>query len=145
MGCYWNEPGNYDEGTFDSCHADDVVLPMGECGYCFFSPKVSSLWTCSESTAKIKLNKLVCTSRFTARWNNLYLAPRWTLSKLNDSTWSFANEQVNRNQSDTPRTSAPEIFALCWDQDSWWEVLSWVQSYYRFDGILIILVDFWDR
>jgi hypothetical protein len=28
MGCYWNEPGNYDNG-FDTCAANDVAEPMG--------------------------------------------------------------------------------------------------------------------
>ncbi|GAA5980350.1 hypothetical protein JCM11641_001775 [Rhodosporidiobolus odoratus] len=30
MGCYWNEPGNYNKGSFDTCAADDVAYPMGE-------------------------------------------------------------------------------------------------------------------
>ncbi|KDE07056.1 hypothetical protein MVLG_02632 [Microbotryum lychnidis-dioicae p1A1 Lamole] len=30
MGCFWNEPGNYKSGAFDTCAADDTILPMGE-------------------------------------------------------------------------------------------------------------------
>ncbi|GAA6042594.1 hypothetical protein JCM8097_003148 [Rhodosporidiobolus ruineniae] len=30
MGCYWNDPGNYDAGSFDTCKADNVAMPMGE-------------------------------------------------------------------------------------------------------------------
>ncbi|SCV67417.1 BQ2448_5028 [Microbotryum intermedium] len=30
MGCFWNEPGNYNAGSFDTCQADDTILPMGE-------------------------------------------------------------------------------------------------------------------
>ncbi|SCZ93909.1 BZ3500_MvSof-1268-A1-R1_Chr6-3g08976 [Microbotryum saponariae] len=30
MGCFWNEPGNYKSGSFDTCAADDTILPMGE-------------------------------------------------------------------------------------------------------------------
>ncbi|GAA6014066.1 hypothetical protein JCM10207_000225 [Rhodosporidiobolus poonsookiae] len=30
MGCYWNEPGSYAKGSFDTCKADNVAYPMGE-------------------------------------------------------------------------------------------------------------------
>ncbi|GAA5866840.1 hypothetical protein JCM8547_003581 [Rhodosporidiobolus lusitaniae] len=30
MGCYWNLPGNYNSGSFDTCAADEVKYPMGQ-------------------------------------------------------------------------------------------------------------------
>lgn len=30
MGCYWNLPGSYAKGSFDTCKANDVAMPMGE-------------------------------------------------------------------------------------------------------------------
>ncbi|GAA5929787.1 hypothetical protein JCM1841_002648 [Sporobolomyces salmonicolor] len=30
MGCMWNDPGNYNSGSFDTCAADTPAMPMGE-------------------------------------------------------------------------------------------------------------------